>query len=59
MLDICKDRPYMGVGHGSDNGDQLGIAFGGGFEDGVTVLWVLVGDAFNDAAEVIHGVLLC
>ena len=50
-----KDRSHVGVGHGANDGDQVGIAFGGGFEDGVTVLWILVGDAFDDAAEVIHG----
>ena len=44
----------MDIGHVAYHRHQVLIAFGPAFDDGIAVFRILVGDALNDAAQMIH-----
>ena len=46
--------PHMHVRHGTHNSHEVLVALCAAFDDGISVVRILVGDAFYDAAEVFH-----
>ena len=45
----------MGLGHGADHSDQVGISACHAFEDCVSVCLVLICDALDNTPELFHG----